>query len=245
MFEMLPGYHTQNFVGEIFRLTESSHTDEKCFKWLDTYTQGNLLKKIITSTNKVYLRLKIQIKLHYNQPYFKTIAVAVNDKRLDTVSSKLDSLGLAPPSSASAMKSSGSMNSLGAKSSENVNNDSPDSSLNRQDIAMGAMSPIAARESVVRYQMSMKEQEFTEIQSFSVYCATWNVNGQSPNGSVRLWLSQCDEPPDLYAIGFQELDLSKEAFLFTDSDREVEWVAVIDTSLHPKAKYVRYFYSFQ
>ena len=42
MFEMLPGYHTQNFVGEVFRLTESLHSDGKSFQWLDTYTQGNL-----------------------------------------------------------------------------------------------------------------------------------------------------------------------------------------------------------
>ena len=78
MFEMLPGYHTQNFVGEIFRLTESSHTDEKCFKWLDTYTQGNLLKKIITSTNnpisygilKVYLRVKNSNKITLQSALF-------------------------------------------------------------------------------------------------------------------------------------------------------------------------------
>ena len=91
-------------------------------------------------------------------------------------------------------------------------NDSPDTSLNRQDIATGGMTPIAARESVVKYQMSTKEDQFTEIQHFTVCCATWNVNGQSPSSSVREWLSQCEEPPDLYAIGFQELDLSKEAF---------------------------------
>jgi phosphatidylinositol-bisphosphatase len=48
-----------------------------------------------------------------------------------------------------------------------------------QDIAMG-VTPIAARESVVKYQMSMKEDQFTEIQHFVIYAATWNVNGQVP-----------------------------------------------------------------
>ena len=44
-------------------------------------------------------------------------------------------------------------------------------------------------------------------------------------------------PPDLYAIGFQELDLSKEAFLFNDTPREDEWRQVVAKSLHPKAVY--------
>ena len=40
MFEMLPSYHTQNFVAEVFRLTESVFSEDKCFKWLDTYIAG-------------------------------------------------------------------------------------------------------------------------------------------------------------------------------------------------------------
>ena len=159
------------------------------------------------------------------------------------MNTKLDSLGLAPPSNTTAIKTSTSMNSLGARGAPEMVSDIPDTSLNRQDIAMGGMTPIAARESVVKYQMSTKEDQFTEIQTFTVLCATWNVNGQSPTGSVREWLSKCDEPPDIYAIGFQELDLSKEAFLFTESVKEDEWKAVVDASLHPKAKYVRYFNS--
>ena len=43
--------------------------------------------------------------------------------------------------------------------------------------------------------------QYTEIQKFTVNCATWNVNGQSAQEDVTVWLASDSEPPDLYAIG--------------------------------------------
>jgi len=40
-----------------------------------------------------------------------------------------------------------------------------------------------------------------------------------------------------YCDRFQELDLSKEAFVFSESSREEEWLEVISDSLHPKSAY--------
>ncbi|KAF4525098.1 hypothetical protein B566_EDAN006320 [Ephemera danica] len=113
--------------------------------------------------------------------------------------------------------------------------DNPES-LPRQSIAKGT-TPIAARESVIRYQMAMKEDDYTYTQLFRIFIGTWNVNGQPPAGSLNEWLSNDENPPDIYAVGFQELDLSKEAFLFNDTPREEEWLKAVLNSLHPKAQY--------
>jgi len=176
LFEMLPGYHTQNLVSEMYRLTEniSKQGDSlSSFPWLTKY-------KASTPEN----------------------SVASQD-----MTENVDGLADVVP---------------------------------RMDIATGAAQPIVGRdrESVVIYQMSTKEEQFTDVQSFTFFIGTWNVNGQSPDGSLDDWLAADDEAPDVYAIGFQELDLSKEAFVFLESVKEEEWIKAVQVSLHKKAKYV-------
>ena len=51
--------------------------------------------------------------------------------------------------------------------------------------------------------MSQREDQFTRIETFSVFVGTWNVNGQTPSESLEQWLADDDEAPDLCVIGFQ------------------------------------------
>mgnify|MGYP000891384486 CR=1 FL=1 len=90
------------------------------------------------------------------------------------------------------------------------------------------------------YIISRHEDEYTDSKQMRIFVGSWNVNGQPAFATpVNIWLN-CDPfPPDVYAVGFQELDLSKEAFLFNDSIREHEWLSICHASLHPKANYVK------
>eukprot|EP00095_Tigriopus_kingsejongensis_P009757 maker-scaffold422_size175911-snap-gene-0.33 protein:Tk09757 transcript:maker-scaffold422_size175911-snap-gene-0.33-mRNA-1 annotation:"type ii inositol- -trisphosphate 5-phosphatase" len=217
MLEMLPGYHTQNFVAEIYRLTDSLPGGRRNA----TPTPGSWLSQLQDAVTQE-----------------SSSAHMLSTTMEKPVSMK--DLGASLPNTAQKQTT----NSLSAPSSDAhlvdlAHEDSPEPSLNRQEIALGGAAPIAARESVVKYQMALKEDQFTHKKTFTIFCGTWNVNGQSPAAQVTQWLAADVEPPDIYAIGFQELDLSKEAFVFNESVKEEEWQAIVFASLHPGGKYKR------
>ncbi|KAM4601381.1 type II inositol 1,4,5-trisphosphate 5-phosphatase isoform 2-T2 [Polymixia lowei] len=102
---------------------------------------------------------------------------------------------------------------------------------------MLAMPQFGLRDNLIRCELLKSEEHYTYLENFSFFLGTYNVNGQTPKESLRPWLSCTPSPPDLYCVGFQELDLSKEAFFFNDTPKEPEWMKAVSDGLHPDAKY--------
>lgn len=122
------------------------------------------------------------------------------------------------------------------KDNTNDVNLSPVIVLPRQTMEQGA--PIAVRESRIKYEMLMKESDYIYTEIFTIFTATWNVNDKPPNIPLNSWLSVEKEPPDIYAVGFQELDLSKETFLFDQTVREDEWFRAVLAGVDKRARYI-------
>ncbi|CAJ1062707.1 type II inositol 1%2C4,5-trisphosphate 5-phosphatase isoform X3 [Xyrichtys novacula] len=100
-----------------------------------------------------------------------------------------------------------------------------------------AMPQFGLRDNLIKCELLKNEDLYTFLEDFSIFLGTYNVNGQSPKESLHPWLSCTLKPPDIYCVGFQELDLSKEAFFFSDTPKEVEWMKAVTEALHPEAKY--------
>ncbi|XP_059618948.1 type II inositol 1,4,5-trisphosphate 5-phosphatase [Phlebotomus argentipes] len=94
------------------------------------------------------------------------------------------------------------------------------------------------RESKFREELEKREHEFIVYEPHRFYIATWNVNGQPPNDiSLHEWLATTKDPPDLYAIAFQELDLSPKAYTFSENRPDFVWVSRVMDAVHPGAEY--------
>ncbi|XP_040280376.1 type II inositol 1,4,5-trisphosphate 5-phosphatase [Bufo bufo] len=111
--------------------------------------------------------------------------------------------------------------------------------ISTNKIGMLPFPKFGLRDNLIKSELLKKEPTYTSIHDFRFFVGTYNVNGQSPKENLQAWLSIDPKPPDVYCIGFQELDLSKEAFFFNDTPKEEEWFKAVSEGLHPGAKYAK------
>uniref|UniRef100_A0A671P570 phosphoinositide 5-phosphatase n=1 Tax=Sinocyclocheilus anshuiensis TaxID=1608454 RepID=A0A671P570_9TELE len=102
---------------------------------------------------------------------------------------------------------------------------------------MLGMPQFGLRDNLIKCELLKNEDAYTYIKNYSFFLGTYNVNGKNPKESLSPWLASTTTPPDFYLVAFQELDLSKEAFLFNDTPKEPEWMLAVYKGLHPDAKY--------
>ncbi|XP_071521697.1 inositol polyphosphate 5-phosphatase OCRL [Panulirus ornatus] len=225
LFEMPFSQRTNTFVSEVLRAAEvisKRRGPPPEFTWLSPYHQNS-------TSNTTHVR-----DLASTGPAMPTSGpdglvpdvVSFGDVNVDTT--QIQSSPYLDPTISNTDNSS----------VHHENERSPDLGVNRHSIATGlSPTPIAARESHIRHQMALREDSYTDIHEFTVFIGTWNVNGRSPTLGLAEWLSVDEDPPDVYGIGFQELDLNTETFLFNNTPKEQEWLNAVLNGIHPKAKY--------
>ncbi|GES89205.1 type II inositol 1,4,5-trisphosphate 5-phosphatase isoform X3 [Rhizophagus clarus] len=77
-----------------------------------------------------------------------------------------------------------------------------------------------------------------ELKTIRVFAGTFNVSGQDATESLSPWF-QCDYDIDVYAIGFQELDLAVESYksyIIDDKTKESKWTDAVMLALGDNAE---------
>jgi phosphatidylinositol-bisphosphatase len=96
---------------------------------------------------------------------------------------------------------------------------------------------MSIKEVWVNGQMNERAAEFTDMKTIRVFLGTWNVNGRKPEDALDPWL-RTDPPPDIFAIGFQELDLSAQALVLGDTTKSEPWEEAIIATLSTMDDYI-------
>ncbi|KAL9704058.1 hypothetical protein quinque_007576 [Culex quinquefasciatus] len=106
-----------------------------------------------------------------------------------------------------------------------------------RNIADGSQPP-KTRDSKFKEELDRRRHEYIVYGPYKVYTGTWNVNGQtSENIELPEWLSTTEDPPDIYAVGFQEIEWTPEKILMNETKIDRTWVNKVMSGLHKGAAY--------
>ncbi|CAJ1062706.1 type II inositol 1%2C4,5-trisphosphate 5-phosphatase isoform X1 [Xyrichtys novacula] len=222
------GSHSRLFLSEVNRAWSDvckSPTEPPKFEWISKYHKATRGQGVVKQTFA---------------PLGNTITKLNQHRKTDKTSDKKGSVEKEKASNSVTQKSKASSS---AESSGNFSREDRDDLVrssshtpsNKAQIL--AMPQFGLRDNLIKCELLKNEDLYTFLEDFSIFLGTYNVNGQSPKESLHPWLSCTLKPPDIYCVGFQELDLSKEAFFFSDTPKEVEWMKAVTEALHPEAKY--------
>ncbi|XP_024861570.1 type II inositol 1,4,5-trisphosphate 5-phosphatase isoform X1 [Kryptolebias marmoratus] len=221
------GSHSRLFLGEVNKAWSDicrSPTQVPKFEWINKYKIASRSKEAMKQV------LVPQGKPHKNNQHHKT----------EKSSDKKESLEKLKVSNNTTQKSkvcssSESSTTYSREDRDDLVRSSSHTTSNKAQIL--TMPQFGLRDNLIKCELLKNEDLYTYLEDYSFFLGTYNVNGQAPKESLRPWLSCTPNPPDIYCVGFQELDLSKEAFFFSDTPKEPEWTKAVSEALHPDAKY--------
>ncbi|XP_062559998.1 inositol polyphosphate 5-phosphatase OCRL [Armigeres subalbatus] len=106
-----------------------------------------------------------------------------------------------------------------------------------RSIAEGSQAP-KSRDSKFKEELDRRRHEYIVYEPYKIYTATWNVNGQtSVDIELPEWLSTTEDPPDIYAVGFQEIEWTPEKIIMNETKIDRTWVDKVMIGLHKGAEY--------
>lgn len=108
-----------------------------------------------------------------------------------------------------------------------------------EGIASGRES-LKSRESKFKEELDRRRPEYMTTEPYKIFCGTWNVNEIQFSSSLNLtrWLQAGSiDPPDIYAVGFQEINMSPDAILMSESRPDQAWNRLVLSALPVEERY--------